>query len=178
MNKALFCLIIVLFGTSAYAVQPRKSILSCPLADGTKISLLAEPTAEGQRLLLELDHKIETAFSDMPDSDFLGEVALAKCAQSSLVFAINYGSPYLKGAVIRKNPATYKIERINFAEKSLPSYLYLGRTRMRLLIPNIGNEVSTKFVVYDYLSEKGQPDETTGVDAVPSKRGFKVMQLK
>jgi len=177
VKKAWFCLIAALLGTSAYA-QPSKSILSCPLADGTRISLLAEPTPEGQRLFIELDQKIETAFTDMLDSDFLGEIALAKCASSSLVFAINYGSPYLKGVVLRKNPISHTVERINFAEKALPRYLYLGQKQMRLVIPNIGNEVSTKFLVYDYLSGKGQPNEATGSNVVPNGRGFKVVRLK
>ncbi|WP_207284369.1 hypothetical protein [Pseudomonas sp. FW300-N2A2] len=177
MKKAWFCLTAVLLGVSAQA-QPSKSILSCPLADGTRISLLTEQTPEGQRLFVELDKKIETAFTDMPDSDFLGEIALAKCASSSLIFAMNYGSPYLKGVVLRKNPVSHTIERINFAEKALPSYLYLGQKQMRLIIPNIGNEVSTKFLVYDYLSGKGQPDEATGSNVVPNGRGFKVVRLK
>lgn len=37
---------------------------------------------------------------------------------------------------------------------------------MRLVIPNIGDEVSTKFLIYDYVSGKGQPDEAVGSDVV------------
>ncbi|MGL6243410.1 hypothetical protein [Pseudomonas sp.] len=177
MNKAWFFLIAALSGPTAYAGQS-KSILNCPLSDGTSVSLLAETDAEGQRLKVNVDKKTQIAFTDMPDSDFVGEVVMAKCASSSLIFVMSYGSPYLKGVVLRKNPATHSIERIDFAEKALPRYLYLGQQQMRLIIPNIGNEVSTKFLVYDYVSGKGQPDEAVGSDVIPNGRGFKVVRLK
>lgn len=177
VNKAWLFLIAALLGAPAYAGQS-KIILNCPLSDGTNASLLAETDAEGQRLRLNLDKKIQPAFTDMPDSDFVGEVVLAKCASSSLIFVMDYGSPYLKGVVLRKNPVSHSIERIDFAEKALPHYLYLGQKQMRLVIPNIGNEVSTKFLIYDYVSGKGQPDEAVGSDVVPNVRGFKVVRLK
>ncbi|MFJ7281611.1 hypothetical protein [Pseudomonas sp. NPDC099000] len=176
MKKAWCCLIAVLL-PPAFA-EAQRSILNCPLSDGTGISLLAEVNADGERLLVNLDQKTSNAFTDMPDSDFVGEVVMAKCASSSLIFVMDYGSPYLKGVVLRKNPVSHSIERIDFAEKALPRYLYLGQQQMRLVIPNIGNEVSTKFLVYDYVSGKGQPDEAAGSDVVPNGRGFKVVRLK
>lgn len=177
MKNAWLYLITALSIGTAYA-EPPKSILGCSLSDGTQVSLLAESTAEGQRLFLELDQKTQTAFSDMPDTDFVGQVVLAKCTSSSLIFALNYGSPYLKGVVLRKNPLSHSIERIDFAEKSLPRWLYLGQEQMRLVIPNIGNEVSGKFLVYDYFAGKGQSEEAGSVDVRPDTHGFKVLRLK
>ncbi|MHC8326842.1 hypothetical protein [Pseudomonas sp. LB1P83] len=177
MKKAGFFLIAALLVNPAFA-EEKRSILNCPLSDGAIISLLAEANADGQRLLVNFDQKTSHAFTDMPDSDFVGEVVMAKCASSSLIFVMNYGSPYLKGVVLRKNPVSHSIERIDFAEKALPRYLYLGQQQMRLVIPNIGNEVSTKFWVYDYVSGKGQPDEAAGSDVVPNGRGFKVVRFK
>lgn len=49
---------------------------------------------------------------------------------------------------------------------------------MRLVIPNSGHEVAAKFLVYDFVNEKGQPEEVEGVDTLPDKLGFKVLRLK
>lgn len=177
MKNAWLYLITVLSIGTAYA-EPPKSILGCPFSDGTQVSLLVESTAEGQRLFLELDQKTQTVFTDMPDTDFVGQVVLAKCVSSCFIFALNYGSPYLKGAVLRKNPVSHSIERIDFAEKALPRWLYLGQEQMRLVIPNIGNEVAGMFRVYDYFAGKGQPEEAGSVDVRPDTHGFKVLRLE
>ncbi|WP_241824490.1 MULTISPECIES: hypothetical protein [Pseudomonas] len=128
MKTVRLYLITVLFIGAAYA-EPPKSILGCPLSDGTRVSLLAESTAEGQRLFLELDQKTQTAFTDMPDTDFVGQVVLAKCISSGFIFALNYGSPYLKGVVLRKNPVSHSIERTNRFCREVPAPLALSWTR-------------------------------------------------
>jgi hypothetical protein len=170
--------IAVLLASSPVFAESPKPIISCLLSDGTRASLLAESSVDGKRLFVNLDKKTQTAFTDMPDADFVGVVVMAKCASSSLVFALNYGSPYSKGVVLRKNPISHSLERIDFAEKALPTYLYLGQKQMRLVFPNIGNEVSTRFLIYDYLSGKGQSEEANGSDIVPVKRGFEVVRLR
>jgi hypothetical protein len=75
---------------------------------------------------------------------------------------------------VRKNPTSHAVERIDFAEKALPRWLYLNRAEMRLIIPNIGNEVSSKYLVY----RPGTADQPVAVDALPDKRGFKVVSIK
>ena len=171
-------IVVALLATGPVFAQSPKPVINCLLSDGTRASLLAESSADGKRLFVNLDKKTQPAFTDMPDTDFVGAVVMAKCASSSLVFALNYGSPYLKGAVLRKNPVSHSIERIDFAEKALPRWLYLGQEQMRLVIPNIGNEVSGKFLVYDYFAGKGQPEEASSVDVRPDTHGFKVLRLK
>ncbi|MBK5529282.1 hypothetical protein JFT91_17625 [Pseudomonas sp. TH08] len=177
MNKALLLLLITLMCRSAWAGS-QKTLLTCPLSDGTKIALLATSNADGQRLFVKFDGKIETAFTDMPDEDFVGDVMLAKCAGATLIFALNYGSPYTKGVVLRKNPASGVLERIDFAEKALPRFLYLSTGQMRLVIPNEGYEVPEKYLVYDSFARKGQPDELQGFDVLPDQRQFTVIDLK
>lgn len=113
----------------------------------------------------------------MPQSDFVGRIVLAKCVSSSLIFALEYGSPYMKGVVLRKNPVTHTVEQIDFSEKALPRWLYLGPRQMRLVIPNEGYEVSSKFLLYDYVAGKAQPDTAIGIDSLPDKHGFKVVHL-
>jgi hypothetical protein len=168
--------IAALLTTPAYA-QPLKPILTCPLADNAQVSLLAEPAEDGQRLFIKIDGKTHIAFTDMPESDFVGRIVLAKCVSSSLIFALEYGSPYMKGVALRKNPVTHTVEQIDFSEKALPRWLYLGPRQMRLVIPNEGYEVSSKFLLYDYVAGKAQSDTAIGIDSLPDKHGFKVVHL-
>ncbi|MFJ2478710.1 hypothetical protein ACIOWE_00365 [Pseudomonas sp. NPDC087598] len=177
MNKALLLVLITLICRPAWAGS-QKTLLTCPLSDGTKIALLATASTDGQRLFVKFNGKIETAFTDMPDQDFAGDVMLAKCTGATLIFALNYGSPYTKGVVLRKNPSSGVLERIDFSEKALPRFLYLSVQRMRLVIPNEGYEVPEKYLVYDYFARKGQPDELKGVDVLPNRKGFMVIDLK
>ena len=177
MNKALLLLLITLMCRPAWAGS-QKTLLTCPLSDGTKIALLATSNADGQRLFVKFDGKIETAFTDMPDEDFVGDLMLAKCTGATLIFALNYGSPYTKGVVLRKNPASGVLERIDFAEKALPRFLYLSAEQMRLVIPNEGYEVPEKYIVYDSFAKNGQTDEPQGFDVLPDQGEFTVIDLK
>ncbi|MBC8997559.1 hypothetical protein IAI51_13570 [Pseudomonas sp. N40(2020)] len=177
MNKVFFLSLITLMCHPAWA-DSQKTLLACPLSDGTKIALLAISSADGQRLFVKFDGKIETAFTDMPDEDFVGDVRLAKCTGATLIFALSYGSPYTKGVVLRKNPTSRVLERINFAEKALPRFLYLSAEQMRLVIPNEGYEVPEQYLVYDYFSRKHQSDEPQGFDVLPDQGEFTVIDLK
>ncbi|WP_192560851.1 hypothetical protein [Pseudomonas allokribbensis] len=177
MKKRWLPFILALACHPAFA-DAQKNLLNCPLSDGSIASLLSTSRDDGQRLFVNINSQTETAFTDMPDPDFVGEVVMAKCMGSSLVYAMNYGSPYMKGAVLHKNPVSGTLERIDFAEKALPVSLYLNARQMRLIIPNEGYEIPEKFIVYDFISPKGQPGEPKGMNAVPDRKGFEVIDLK
>ncbi|AOK15811.1 MULTISPECIES: hypothetical protein [Burkholderia cepacia complex] len=92
-------------------------------------------------------------------------------------FALEYGPPYLKGVAIRRNPQTHRDERIYFAEKALPKWLYLGSQEMLVVIPNIGHETDKKYLVYHYVAGRGQPNESTATDKLPvSARALRLVQ--
>lgn len=176
MIVRLATLSLLLLATTASATQLTQ-VRSCRLADGSRVALLAEATAEGNRFHLKIDGAIATAFTDMPDTDFIGTIALAKCVDRSLIFAISYGPPYLKGAVVRKNPVSHRLERIDFSEKALPRWLYVNAREMQLVIPNIGYEVSSKYLVYHHSASDGQSLEPVARDALPSSRGFEKLEI-
>ncbi|MQA21160.1 hypothetical protein [Rugamonas rivuli] len=167
---------LLLFAATANATQ-LTLVRSCQLDDGSQVALLAEPTVEGNRFHLKIDGAVGTAFDDMPDTDVIGNVALAKCVDRSLVFAISYGPPYLKGAVVRKNPVSHRLERIDFSEKALPRWLYVNSREMQLVIPNIGHEVASRYLVYRYSAADGQSLEPAARDTLPSGRGFEKLEI-
>lgn len=158
--------------------QPGKIEQRCRLEDGSTVLLRSTSSLDGKLLFLELDGRLEPAFSDMPTSDFVGELKMAVCKSKVLVFALSFGSPYLKGVVIRRRSSDKQPQRIDFAEKALPQWLYLGPGGMRLVLPNQGNELSTRFVVYRYDVQGGQPDEATGANKLPNEPGFRLLTLR
>lgn len=176
MKLCLFVL-LCLMASQAFAVAP-KVVRSCRLEDGSQAVLLASHSIDGKQLSLRVNRKLEAAFSDMPDVDFVGDVVLARCIHGALIYALNYGSPYIKGAVIRKRVGAKAIDRINFAEKALPRWLYLGRSDIRLVVPNIGYEVSSRYLVYEFSSDVGQSLEAVGTNSLPDKHGFTVSRVK
>ncbi|MFJ2527062.1 hypothetical protein [Pseudomonas helmanticensis] len=176
--KNLWIVLVFAIFCRPLLADPKKVVLDCPFPDGTSAALLASSSEDGQQLFVMIGDNVDTAFPDMPDTNFVGDIVLARCSGASLIYALNYGSPYLKGAVVRKNPKTKTLERIDFAEKALPSLLYLNAQQMRLVIPNEGYEDPSKFLVYDYIAIKGQPEEPKGVNTLPGRKGFEVFDLK
>ncbi|EDZ99906.1 conserved hypothetical protein [Burkholderia sp. H160] len=150
---------------------PLRTVLSCPLAGGDNATLKAIAHglkgAEGDDLFVETGGKTERAFLDMPDTDFRGRIVLASCIHNTLIFAINYGPPYLKGVAIRGNPKSHAIERLYFSEKALPRWLFEDEKRMLVIVPNIGYETDKRYLVYEYVSGKGQSDASTPVNKLP-----------
>lgn len=176
--KARYLAVSLFFAASATFATPFEIVRSCHLEDGSRALLLAERTADGKRLHLNVNGINEPVFSDLPDSDFVGEIVLAKCVKGVLIFAINYGPPYLKGEVVRKRQGAEHVERISYAEKALPRWLFINQTTMRLVIPNIGNEVSNKYLIYEYSVDSGQPIEAVGSNALPDRLIFSMKRIR
>ncbi|KVR05484.1 hypothetical protein WK09_27280 [Burkholderia ubonensis] len=178
----LICFAIVFSSAASYADNPvptkLRTIISCTLADRTRVTLKAESHGDdGDALFVDEGGKTQPAFLDMPDTEFVGDVALARCVGGALVFALEYGPPYLKGVAIRRNPLTHRDERICFAEKALPKWLYLGSQEMLVVIPNLGHETDKKYLVYHYVAGRGQPNESTATDKLPvSARALRLVQ--
>jgi hypothetical protein len=181
----IFALNLLWMAATALAAAPGasdasalRSIISCPLVDGGRITLMAKSHGvDGDSLFVQSTGRIERAFLDMPNSDFVGHIVLSKCVNNTLIFSLDYGSPYLKGVAIRKNPRTHDEEHIYFAEKSLPRWLYSDHQEMLVIIPNEGYETDKKYLVYRYLVGKGQPTESVPTNRLPvAKR--KLVEIK
>jgi hypothetical protein len=137
------------------------------LADGTPAELKGESHgSDGVALYVYEGGKTQPAFLDMPNNQFIGNVKLARCVGGALVFALDYGPPYIKGVVIRLNPQSHADERIYFAEKALPRWLYLNDREMVLVVPNFGHETGKRYLVYEFNSRQGQIGEGRATDTL------------
>ncbi|PHV05067.1 hypothetical protein CSQ96_23015 [Janthinobacterium sp. BJB412] len=170
--------IVLLCALVPARAAPLKPVLACQLSGGQQIELLSEARGlDGDALFLKFSGAPHKAFDDFPDAEFVGKVALAKCVDRVLVFGLNYGPPYLKGGAIRANPTTRKIERIDFAEKAAPGWIYSGARDMLLVFPNLGHESARKFIVYRFVSASGQDEEVSYVDRLPRLAAYRASRL-
>lgn len=177
MKPTIVAVSLILSCATAFAT-PLTAVKTCALEDGTKATLLAKTSPEGSRFFIRMRGKTETAFTDIPDADYVGDIVLAKCIDQVFIFAITYGAPYLKGVVIRRPRHQHGTWRIDFSEKALPERLYLGASEMKLAIPNIGNEVPSKYLIYRFRREQGQDNEPLGSDQLPSEQGLEVKRVR
>lgn len=143
-------------------------IVSCQQKNSTKINLLSKNSLYGDELYIEIDGKISKAFIDFPDFEFVGDIALAQCVNNTLIFALEYGPPYIKGATIR---ITKKVERLDFAEKTLPFLLDTNNKSMRLIFENTGFEDSHNFLIR-------KTGKNSGSNKIPSPKGYTRADIK
>ena len=179
--KTLLLLALLGVWSSPYAAPaPRTNLLACHLGGGNKVTLISESHGlDGQALFLKVNGSTEKAFQDFPDTNFVGNVALSKCVGNILVYVLNYGTPYLKGAIVRFNPDTSRIEKTNFAEKSLPAWIYVGAHGNLVIIPTQGyGETDKKYVIYRFVAGIGQNEQPEFSNNLPSAEGYRVIRIR
>lgn len=148
------------------AKTPYHRVLSCKMASGDKIILKVIHITDNQKYFLngdkpflEINGKTHLAFANSIRDDMVGDIYLAKCVKHTLIFAMGQVSAYLSGVAIRQNPVTHQYERIYFAEKALPHWLYFKNNEWGIIIPNIGYETDKQYLVYTYKRGKNQPEQ-------------------
>lgn len=58
-----------------------------------------------------------------------------------------------------------------------PILLYVGKRETELIIPHAGYELSSRYLLYRFQVEGGQPEEAIGIDAPPPKGRFDVVRV-
>ena len=96
-----------------------------------------------------------------------------------LLFVGEFAANYPQGIVITYNASIGELERINFAERNFPAWLYRGPLGTMVVIPSGGyGETDKKFVVYRYMAGEGQEEQTEFSDTLPSATGYKVTRVR
>jgi hypothetical protein len=138
--------------------RPPTVALTCVLAPRVTVQLLTiSHGLDGDSLLLRTGRQLSPAFPDVKGSPPVGHLVFKKCVHGTLLYAINQGPPYLKGAAWRVLPLDGQRQRLDFAEKALPLYLDLAAESMRLVFPNEGGEHDLPYTVYTTASDESQP---------------------
>lgn len=149
MPSLVLCLATVMSVVHAAPDAGHDFTLRCELRPSEAITLQARPHGtDGHALYTIWQGHAASAFGEDPEAPIVGELRMAACVQRTLLYAIDHGPPYLQGAALRVNPVSGQLERIDFAEKALPSHLDLGQGLMRLVFPNQGGEHSLRYILY------------------------------
>lgn len=157
-----------------------KTIETCNLKQNEKIQLISVNTIDGDTLYLNFRNIITDAYSDPGEDNSLnvGDIVLSKCINKTLIYAMNYGSPYLKGCLVSAWSEENKPESFCFAEKDLPKSIWFGKEKKLIVIIN-KNEISSlngKYTIYDSSRKIGERSYYT--DKLPSKVGYEIFTIK
>lgn len=129
----------------------------------------AQPIADSAIYYLQHKQRPSPVFASAELSR--GAAMSIQCAgreEKALVVSGEFSANYLQGFAIRYNSASHELERIDFAERNRPSWVYLNRSGMAVVFQNSGNESSKKYLVYQYISGKGQAAAAYGTNRVPT----------
>ncbi|EEA0056336.1 hypothetical protein DC532_23310, partial [Salmonella enterica] len=105
-----------------------KNIKDCKLEDGNRVKLISLRTVDGSTPYLIFDNVIVSAFLD--GTIYSGDIILSKCIHHSLIFALNYGAPYMKGCLITGVSVSaerkYQPNGFCFTERNIPESVWFG----------------------------------------------------
>ena len=156
-------IVSLLVSTAAYAAP----VLHCDIGNGHKITIIPLRTdPDIYSFHMKLDGRNTLAFEPLDGQDYVqGEIVLAVCKKQTYTLVVDYGPPYLKGFTLRSNPATHKIERIDFAEKRVPVLLVNKDDTFKVVMPNGDSSPNSRYIVY--TAGKELPDHSNDLPAGP-----------
>lgn len=180
MNKS--SLVLALLASPLLAKAEAEVFAACDLGGGptSRVEVLREsPIADTHVYLLRQNGKATPIFSDVDSSR--GASASAVCVgrtNHALVLSGQFTANAVQDFVLTYKPANQKVDRLDFAEKSRPKWLFLSKNDMIVVIPTHGlGETSNKFVAY--RSRKGSIDAAggEGIVQLPKAKGYEKIDL-
>lgn len=120
-------------------------------------------------------------FFNNPDGSRGSDVHAACVGKKHRAIVVSgaFTANFLQGFVLTRTSAIGKIERLDFAEKNPPEWLYLGADRTLIVLPTYGyGEISSKYVIYRHVSGAKTAAEPIGMDKLPAVGRFEVIKLK
>jgi hypothetical protein len=121
-----------------------------------------------------------TPFFVQPDQS-RGDSVLVQCVgkkRRTLVVSGEFSANALQGFVISSVAGTNKIDRLDFAEKSRPQWLYTDEHEVIVVTPTFGyGETNSKYVAYRHTIGQTDVDQADGINDLPSPDGYEVMRL-
>lgn len=160
-----------------------KEVSHCELKQGEEIKLLTLKTIDGNTLYLNFRNIITGAFIDnvVASNDFVGDIVFSKCINNSLIFGLEYGSPYIKGCLVTSwgggDKGGIDPGGICFAEKNIPESVWFGANNILIVIKNLASDdvVDSKYIIYD--SSKKSGERSSHLDKLPPQEGYKIFYI-
>jgi hypothetical protein len=118
-------------------------------------------------------------FEDKDSSRGLSvQIACVGSHARALVVTGEFTSNFLQGFVLSRNPVNGVVERLDFAEKNQPTWLYLSPSETDVVIPTHGyGETNKKFIVYRHFVGSGAEPQVVSMDELPVRAGAELIEL-
>lgn len=106
------------------------------------------------------------------------EVACVGRTARALVVTGEFTANFVQGFVLSRNRKNGGFERLDFAEKNRPVWLYLTSSETTIVIPTRGyGETNKKFVVYRHFVGSTAEPQIAPMDELPAQAGADVIKL-
>lgn len=97
----------------------------------------------------------------------------------ALVVSGEFTANAVQGFVITQRPGSDAPERLDFAEKRRPQWLYLSAHETIAVIPTSGyGETNAKYVAYRHVVGQPGKDRVDAINQLPLSAGFEVVTLQ
>ncbi len=183
MKKLCAMFILLLLSTVSFAEKDIQLIKSCELKQKERVGLLSLKTIDGNTLYLKFKNIITGAFLDNHGKsyDYTGDIVLSRCINESLFFALNYGSPYIKGCLVtgweNGEKGKNSPEGLCFAERNIPESIWFGESNILVVIRNQKGVGSWggEYIIYDNAKNAGERAYSS--DTLPSVKGYTIFYI-
>jgi hypothetical protein len=160
-------------------------VQTCQLADDTS----AQVRVTREHRIVDTDvYKLQyagkkTYFFGDEESSRGGPVQLVCVTghqQRALVVYGEFMANYPQGFVLTYNASARKIERLDFAEKGQPDWLYVGESELIVILSTYraGENGATPYVAYRHIKGRRAQPEPEGIELPRPPSGYDVIKLK
>jgi hypothetical protein len=178
-------IVVVIAIASASSAANAAVVKTCQVANGTSntIKVVRErQIADTYIYTLHYSGKTEYFF-DTPDGSRGGPVKVICAAgkkERALVVYGEFTANYQQGFALIYNHLTAKIERLDFAEKGPPEWLYLGKNEAIVIAPTygFGENGGKPYAAYQHIKGRSEDRDPEGVDVPAAPPGYEAIKLK
>jgi hypothetical protein len=182
MKKFILSAALALSSTCAFAAVDL--VKTCQLVGGA--SHMVRVTRENQisdSYVYKLHYSGKTVYFFDDEKDSRGDLVQIICAEGKkervLVASGEFSGGYRSGFALIYNRLTGKIERLDFAEKGAPEWLYLGANEAIVILPTygLGENGATPYVAYRHIKGKAVQPEPERVEVPKPPAGYDAIKL-
>lgn len=174
--KTVFWAFALCFSSSAFGAE---LVVKCDLggSPSRKISVVRDAKIASTYIYYLQQGEIRTPFFGERERSRGSDVQV-ECAgkkRHALIASGEFTANALQGFAITNFPGADRPARLDFAEKSRPTWLYLAQHEMAVVIATLGyGDSDAKYVVY---RRAGEQDAVEAVNQLPDRVGFEVVKL-
>ncbi|MYN30173.1 hypothetical protein [Duganella levis] len=176
-------LLYVVCMMTAVATHSAELVASCRLGSGAaqSVAVMRDSPAASTHIYYLQQGRKRTAFFGTTEQS-RGSSVLVQCVGNkhrALIISGEFTANAVQGFVLTYPFGQASPERLDFAEKSRPGWLYLGSDEMRVVVTTGGyGETNAKYVMYRHVIGQADDEPARAINELPSSAGFEMISLK